>query len=73
VDLGSVITSTVLQVSADAPDRVSKLPLLPYVVSRVHASRTRRGTGVHKRALHPSAFVVATSEEGQDGDDRDNV
>lgn len=33
--------------------------------ARMHAGmHARRGTGVDKRALHPSAFVVATSEEG---------
>lgn len=36
-------------------------------------THARRGTSEDKRALHRSAFVVATSEESQDGDDRDSV
>jgi hypothetical protein len=52
-----------LQVSADLPDRDSDLPFMP---SRTHVEVL---VG-NQRALHPSAFVVATSEEGYDGDDR---
>lgn len=67
-DVGTVLCS---KYSADGPDRDLDLPFLPFVASRVNApalthacTHARRGTGEDKRALYPSAFVVATSEEG---------
>ena len=72
-DVGTTtLLQATTQVSADGPDRDSDLPFPSIMVSRVHAptgthasTHARRGTGADKRALHPSVFVVATSEEGR--------